>query len=202
MRLCPPDESEWTIAHHEAAHAVLSTLFEFPYPPASVSIWEHPDGLAWAGNLQHGKGQREWLPDFFVTTPHQWRLAVIDGWTSLLIGYAGSAAVLRLLGKPYTAEDIRHEPSGAGDEAEAIKVAAHFWPEGHRGEVLDAAADFAGILMQVPIVWAAVQAVAAYLIDIARHRIATAELETIVRKHLPATIPAPDAEWAQVLAED
>lgn len=200
IRLHPPDEAEIAIAIHEAGHAVLSVLFEFPYPPDSVSIWEQPDCQGWAGHLQHGQGEREWLPDFVTTPPHQWQRAVLDGWTNLVIGYAGSAAVLRLTGEPYGVKDIRTDPGGAGDEANAVGVAAHFWPQEHRPVILDAAADLAGILMQVPSVWAAVEAVATYLVDHARNHVATAELETIVHKHLPATMQTPMAAWALDLA--
>src|SRR5574337_17020 len=203
MRLTPVTYHEAGIAHHEAGHALVSVVLAFPFTPERVRIWQH-DRDEWAGrqSYYHGATDPVFLPEPWATPPHVWRKAVETAWADLLIGYAGPAAARRYEGLSLDAEGIRSDDGGEGDEAEARKAATHFWSAAQRETVLDRAAELAGLLVQVPRCWEAIQAVAGYLLQHARHQVGIGEIETLVRRFLPVSIPAPEAEWAAGLAKD
>lgn len=199
MRLNPPSYDEFSIAVHESAHAVVALLLDHPFLPDEVSITDGPDG--WRGYLSYSAAGPEYMPDSTCTPPNAWKKSVEAAWASLVIGYAGPAATRRHDGQSLDAEGIRGDLGGNGDEANAQEAARHFWPQQHREQILNAAAELAGLLVQIPRIWSAIEAVAGYLIQNARHAASAAELETIVRRWLPVSVTCPETDWALSLAD-
>lgn len=142
----------------------------------------------------------EVLRDPASTPPHQWKDAASTAWASLVIGYMGPAAARRFDGLVLSAEGIRTDYGGIWDESKAQEISAHYWPDEHRETVLNASAILAGMLVSVPRVWDAIESLSAYLIENARHRVGTGEMETLVRRFIPVSVVCPETEWATALS--
>ncbi len=199
MRIAPPEFEEIGIAHHEAGHAVASTLFSFPWPVDTARIWSDEERGGWAGRVEYGEGA-DYMPDPKSTPPHRMAQSVEDAWTDLVISCAGPAASRRFVKASLDAASVRQDETGTSDEFDATIIAAHFWPPEHQETVLNAAAELAGMLVQTPRFWAAVEAVAGYLVE--QHKADPYVIESLVRRTLPVVMQCPNVEFAVLLAED
>lgn len=199
MRLEPPSYNEKGISLHEAAHCVFSLLFHTAFFPSGTETTPHEDG-SWTGAV-HFHDTVPLMPDRATTPPHVWRDAVANAWADLPGRYAGAAAARVYTGDSLDAKAIRNDPGCTfGDESAAREIAEHFWPEQHREAILDAAAELAGQLVQVPAVWNAISAVADQITRAYGRQITTPLIEATVRQYVPQAITAPRQAWAVGLA--
>jgi hypothetical protein len=200
MRLNPATWCEHGVAVHEAGHMVAAVLLERHRGLLDVAIWEaKPDDDAWEGRCTAMDNPVP-LPERHATPPQRWASFAREAWADLVGVWCGPAAACRYKGDALDAQTVRADDSGQiGDVATAGRIAAHFWP-GHREEALESAADVAGLLVQIPALWGAIEAVAGYLVMHARHRAGIAEIETLVRRFIPMSFPCPGSDWAAGLA--
>lgn len=202
-RIAPVVQDERMCAIHESAHAVFHQIFENTNAHGRISMNEGDNGN-WEGivtrNTPLPDGAYAGFPDLASTQPYYWQQHCRRAWSILLCCFAGAAAELIHDGYPLGADSIISHPFASADASHATDVCRHFWPEAHQQTILNLAAETAGQLCQTPAIWAAINALADFLLVDARHKASIYETSVIVRRYITQNIEAPHADLAVSLA--
>jgi hypothetical protein len=203
-RIAPPSKDEILTAIHEAAHGVFAQILPGLNDLGKIQIWhgeKEMHGFCGPHDSEScptfNENQDYGFSPIDATMPHKWRAAALDAWTFSLSCFAGSAAMLVAENEDINAESIRWHQAAGYDNEIAEKVLSHHFDAANVDDMLNKAAEAAGIMCCAVPVWAAINSLANFLVRHGRHQSSIYETSVIVRNHIPQPwAAAPGSDWA------
>ena len=193
----PLTEHEKEVAQHEAAHAVMTLTVPNDCVLADTFVFHSGNDDFLTGEVRHinisSDPERPYndMPPFHSTVPFKWQQAATLAYGALIVFFAGPAQTRLFFDDSMTAHDIRNDPSGQTDNKYAHELCCHFWMPEHVEQVLDIAAETAGVMIQFPRIQGGILALADFLNENKRRKATGIQASAIVRPHVPRQIDAP-----------